>query len=116
MPIIPASFTSADELAAREGRTLVYKHSPTCELCGWSNHVLGKMAAQDDVTLELVDVFAQRPLSQAIAAHFGVRHESPQVLVIEDGQVVWHASHRGVAPDRVRAALAGSDAGLGARF
>ena len=115
MPIIPASFTSADDLAAREGRTIVYKHSPTCELCSWSHHVLGKMAVQDDVTFELVDVLAQRPLSQAIAARFDVRHESPQILVIEDGEVLWHASHRGVAPDRVRAALAGSREGLGAR-
>lgn len=116
MAIVPASFTSVDELAARAGRTIVYKHSPTCELCGWSHHVLGKMAAQDGVTLELVEVFAQRALSNAIAARFGVRHESPQILVIEDGQVIWHASHRGVAPDRVRAALEGSGEGLGARF
>lgn len=115
MPIIPARFTSADDLAAREGRTIVYKHSPTCELCSWSHHVLGKLAAQDGVTLELVDVLAQRPLSQAIATRFEVRHESPQILVIEDGRVVWHASHRGVAPDRVRAALAGSGEGFGAR-
>lgn len=77
--------------------------------------MLGKLAAEDGLTLELVDVLSQRPLSQAIEAKFGVRHESPQVLIIEDGQVVWHASHRGVAPDRVRAALAGSAAGLGAR-
>ena len=77
--------------------------------------MLGKMAAQDGVTLELVDVLSQRPLSQAIEAKFGVRHESPQILIIEDGEVMWHASHRGVAPDRVRAALAGSTEGLGAR-
>jgi len=116
MPIIPTSLTSADDLAAREGRTIIYKHSPTCSLCGWSNHVLGKLAAADGLTFELVDVFAQRALSNDIEAHFGVRHESPQVLIIEDGQVLWHASHRGVAPDRVRAALAGSGEGLGARF
>ena len=115
MPIIPLQVRSAEELAARPGRTIVYKHSPSCSLCGWSQHVLGRMAEQDGLTLELVDVLAERPLSQAIEARFGVRHESPQILVIDDGQVTWHASHRGVAPDRVRAALAGSSAGLGAR-
>lgn len=116
MPILPLETSSVAELAARPGRTIVYKHSPTCSLCSWSHHVLGKMAAEDGVTFELVDVLAQRPLSQAIEAHFGVRHESPQVLIIDDGQVTWHASHRGVAPDRVRAALAGSQEGLGARM
>ncbi len=115
MPIVPHTFSSASELASRAGRTIVYKHSPTCSLCGWSQHVLGRMAEQDGVTFELVDVLAERPLSQAIEAQFGVRHESPQILVIDDGRVTWHASHRGVAPERVRAALAGSAEGLGAR-
>lgn len=116
MPIVPTALTTAAELGARPGRTIVYKHSPTCSLCGWSNHVLGKLAAEDGLTLERVDVFTQRGLSNEIEALFGVRHESPQVLIVEDGAVVWHASHRGVAPDRVRAALAGSSEGLGARL
>lgn len=115
MPIIPHSFASAEALATRAGRTIVYKHSPTCSLCSWSIHVLGKLAEQDGVTLELVDVLSQRPLSRDLEAHFGVRHESPQILVVDDGKVTWHASHRGVAPERVRAALAGSTEGLGAR-
>ncbi len=115
MPIVPITISSAQELAERAGRTIVYKHSPTCTLCGWSHHVLGKLAAEEGLTLELVDVLAQRPLSQDIERAFGVRHESPQVLIIDDGRVTWHASHRGVAPERVRAALAGSAEGLGAR-
>ena len=115
MPIIPTALRSAHELAARPGRTIIYKHSPTCSLCGWSQHVLGKMADEDGVTLELIDVFQRRALSNELEAHFGVRHESPQILIVEDGQVVWHASHRGVAPERVRAALAGNREGLGAR-
>lgn len=116
MPITPTTLRDARSLAERPGRSIIYKHSPTCSLCGWSNHVLGKLAAEDGLTFERVDVFAQRELSNDIEAHFGVRHESPQILIIEDGQVRWHASHRGVAPDRVRAALAGSGDGLGARF
>jgi bacillithiol system protein YtxJ len=116
MPIVPTALPDARALADRRGRSIIYKHSPTCSLCGWSNHVLGKLAAEEGLTLEMVDVFAQRALSNDIEAHFGVRHESPQVLIIEDGAVRWHASHRGVAPDRVRAALAGSVEGLGARL
>lgn len=115
MSIIPTNLSSASDLAARAGRTIVYKHSPTCSLCSWSIHVLGKMADQDGVTLELVDVLSQRPLSRDIEAHFGVRHESPQILIVDDGKVTWHASHRGVAPERVRAAMAGSAEGMGAR-
>jgi bacillithiol system protein YtxJ len=116
MPIIPSSFESAESLAQRAGRTIVYKHSTRCELCSWSHHVLGKLAAELDLTLERVDVLSDRPLSQDIERHFGVRHESPQVLIVDDGVVTWHASHRGVAPARVRAALEGSAEGHGARL
>ena len=116
MPIIPSEAVSAAEIAARPERSIIYKHSKTCSLCSWSNDKLGELADQDGITLELVDVIAPRALSQQIEAQFGVRHESPQILIIEDGRVLWHASHRGVAPDRVRAALAGSRDGLGARM
>jgi bacillithiol system protein YtxJ len=44
----------------------------------------------------LVDVRAQRSLSQQIAARAGVRHESPQAIVFRRGTAVWNASHSDV--------------------
>ena len=41
----------------------------------------------------LLDLLRHRDVSNAIAEKFGIRHESPQVLVIRDGEVVAHASH-----------------------
>jgi len=116
MAIVPLRLRSVDELVAQRGRTVIYKHSPTCSLCDWSEHVLERFSTEEGIELQLVDVFADRAFSQEIEARFGVRHQSPQVLIIEDGNVLWHASHRGVAPDRVRAALAGGREGLGARM
>jgi bacillithiol system protein YtxJ len=55
----------------------------------------------------LLDVLASRPLSQAVAARLGVRHESPQVLVLKDRAVRWHGSHYRVTAEAVRKALAG---------
>ncbi len=116
MAIVPLRHGSVDDLMAQPGRTVIYKHSPTCSLCGWSKHVLGRFSSEENVELQLVDVFENRAFSLELAARFGIRHESPQVLIIENGEVLWHASHRGVAPDRVRGALAGSLEGLGARM
>ena len=45
-------------------------------------------------------------LSRDIAAAVGVRHESPQVLILRDGHVAWHGSHWRVTQDAVRDALA----------
>ena len=43
-----------------------------------------------------VDVRAQRPLSQQIAARSGVEHESPQVIIFRRGTPVWNASHQDI--------------------
>ncbi len=42
----------------------------------------------------LVDVRAERPLSQQIAARSGVEHESPQVIIFRRGTPIWNASHQ----------------------
>lgn len=115
MTLIPIAFESAAALASAPGRTVVYKHSPSCSLCLWSIAEVRRFAAAEGLTVHQVDVLAQRSLSNAIEAQFGVRHESPQVLVIEDGRVTWHGSHRALRAERLTAALAGDDAAQGAR-
>jgi bacillithiol system protein YtxJ len=40
-----------------------------------------------------VEVWSHREVSNAVAKRFGVRHETPQVLFVRDGLVVWSASH-----------------------
>ena len=54
-----------------------------------------------------MDVRRHHALGQAVAARTGVRHESPQVLLLAGGGAVWSASHRGVTAAAVAAALAG---------
>lgn len=116
MPILPISADSPEALTAPPGRTIIYKHSPACSLCSWSIHEVADFAESAGVTVFQVDVLRQRPLSQAIEAHFGVRHESPQVLIIDDGRVTWHGSHRALSAERLLAAASGNDASIGARF
>lgn len=115
MPVQPISVDSVEALAAASGTTIIYKHSSTCSLCWVSAREMAKLSTEDGVTVHQLDVFGQRALSNAIEEHFGVRHESPQVLILEEGQLAWHASHRAVTAERVRAALAGRRGGAGAR-
>jgi len=116
MPLVPIAIDTPAELATSPGRTIVYKHSPACSLCSWSIHEVADFANESGVTVHQVDVLRQRPLSQAIEAHFGVRHESPQVLIIEDGAVRWHASHRALTAARLQAALEGDYSAPGTRW
>ena len=116
MPLPPTRFQTVEDISRSSGTVVLYKHSPTCSLCQWSIREVERFAEQQGVDVHLIDVFTDRPLSQAIAAHYGVRHESPQVLILEDGTVRWHASHRALTAARLSAALAGDHSAPGARM
>lgn len=93
-----------DALLAGSARVpvILFKHSHTCGI----SHMARESLAGGHVPApvhELV-VQRQRALSDAIASRLGVRHESPQVLVVAGGAVVWHTSHAGVTAARVSAA------------
>jgi bacillithiol system protein YtxJ len=47
-----------------------------------------------------------RALSDRLARLVGVRHESPQVLILVNGRAAWHTSHAGVTWQRVAEAWA----------
>jgi len=97
-----------DELL-RESQThpvVIFKHSPTCGTSAMAHDALSDLLEGDGPQVHLVDVLSARPVSQAIATRLGVRHESPQVLVLADGAVRWHGSHYRVTADAVRRAVA----------
>ena len=62
---------------------------------------MGRVGAE----VALVDVRRRHRLGQAIAARSGVRHESPQVLVLRGGVAVWAADHRDITTEAVAEAV-----------
>jgi bacillithiol system protein YtxJ len=87
---------------------LVFKHSYTC---GISAEALDELHATSDVdpNYAMVTVQTHREVSNAISKKLGVRHETPQALLIRNGKVVWAASHFRVTADAVRKALNGAE-------
>lgn len=77
---------------------LLFKHS---DRCGTSFEALDEILAhralrrrsEQAVRYAMVTVQDNRELSNAIAERFGIRHETPQVLLFRNGQLVWTASH-----------------------
>jgi bacillithiol system protein YtxJ len=90
----------------------VFKHSFTC---GTSAEALDELiehlnedivaAGGPDTTYAIVTVQTHREVSNAVATRLGVRHETPQALLIRNGRVVWAASHFRVTADAVKKAL-----------
>jgi bacillithiol system protein YtxJ len=95
-------------LAASDERPLLlFKHSPTC---GVSAEALDELVAhlndrRGDADYALVVVQTHREVSNAVARKLGVRHETPQALLIKEGRAVWSASHFRVTAGAVEAAL-----------
>jgi bacillithiol system protein YtxJ len=76
---------------------ILFKHSPTCGMSGMALKVVEVFLGEHpDVSAWIVDVLAQRPLSQRIAERAGIRHESPQVILFQRGVPCWNESHYGI--------------------
>lgn len=85
----------------------IFKHSVSC---GISAHVKHSLESQWNVADEALDIYYLdlinfRPISNEIASRFGVMHQSPQILLIKDGKVIYHSSHMAVTAGNIETAL-----------
>ena len=77
---------------------LIFKHSTRCSV---SRFVLnefksGYSFSEVDFTAYFLDLLRYREISNAVAQQFDVVHQSPQLLIINNGKAVAHASHENV--------------------
>jgi bacillithiol system protein YtxJ len=87
---------------------LLFKHSYSCGISAEALDELVEYLNSDrpgSVRYAMVTVQTHRDVSNAVAAKLGVRHETPQALVIRNGRVVWTASHFRVTAKAVDAAI-----------
>ena len=85
---------------------LIFKHSTQCSISGHVYQDFAEFAAGiPELGSAIVLVIENRGLSNAITERLGIRHESPQVLLIKNGLVVWHASHWSITPESLSSAL-----------
>jgi bacillithiol system protein YtxJ len=94
---------AVDELLARsqDAPVIVFKHSSTCPISAAAYREMSQV--EEDIALVVVQ--RARGLSQKIAAQTGIRHESPQAIILRRGQVVWSASHWSITSEAVTAAV-----------
>jgi bacillithiol system protein YtxJ len=91
---------------SKTGPVVIFKHSTQCSLSAQAyEEFTGFVEAARGLVCGAVLVIENRRLSDAIAERFGVRHESPQALLIKDGNVVWHASHWSITSGSLNDAL-----------
>jgi bacillithiol system protein YtxJ len=79
---------------------VIFKHSTTCSVSFFANkNLLREMKDLDNQTFEIyyLDLITYRAISNTIASHYQVTHESPQLLFIKDGVCIYDASHSEVS-------------------
>lgn len=78
---------------------LIYKHSIRCSISRASLDRLERNWKEDEMAAMkpyFLDLLSFRNISNEIVNTFNVEHESPQVLVIKNGEVIYHNSHFGI--------------------
>jgi bacillithiol system protein YtxJ len=68
---------------------VIFKHSLTCPISANAYEEMNEF----DGDVALIEVQRARELSAEIEDRLGVAHESPQVIVLSNGEVIWSASH-----------------------
>jgi bacillithiol system protein YtxJ len=97
------SIEKLEELFEKSNKTpvVLFKHSVTCPI---STGVYTEVSeVESDVNLVIVQ--KARDISNAIANKTGIRHESPQAIVLKNGKPVYHASHYDITAEDVENSL-----------
>ena len=86
-----------------KGYSVIFKHSTRCSVS-----LMAKRGFEADwgaipaeTPLYFLDLISHRDLSAAIAEIFQVHHESPQVLLIKDGECILDSSHSDISADEI---------------
>lgn len=68
---------------------VIFKHSNACGISSAAYREMEKLESP----VNLLEVQTAREVSRELADLTGIRHETPQVIILKDGKAVWNASH-----------------------
>jgi len=98
-----SSETDVEEALADSygNKVVIFKHSTRCHI---SKRVLKNFEKQvkksdKEAIYYFLDLLSYRSISDAIAERLEVQHQSPQMIVVENGIAVRNASHQNISLD-----------------
>lgn len=104
------SLESAEQLAQikqQQGYSIIFKHSMRCSISLMAKRRLemDHDTVPQDLPVYFLDLIKHRDISNQIAQEFHVHHESPQLLVIKNGECILDQSHGGISMDEAMSVL-----------
>lgn len=97
------SIEKLDDLFARSHNApvLIFKHSSSCGVSAGIQRQMKEL----DAEINIVVVQTARDISNEIAERTGIRHETPQAIILRNGEAVHYASHYSINPWEIEAEL-----------
>ena len=83
--------------------SVIFKHSAACGTSAFALRNMEEVLSEtaENVDFYIIEVRSQRELSNYVAQKTGVRHESPQLILIKNGEALWNVSHSAIYPKSV---------------
>src|ERR1700761_4861708 len=81
---------------------VIFKHSIRCGTSGMAKNRLEKANSPEQADFYFLDIIRHRNISNKIAEDFNIQHESPQVLLIENGNCVYNESHLSIDMEEIK--------------
>ncbi|QPH41457.1 bacillithiol system redox-active protein YtxJ [Pedobacter endophyticus] len=102
------SLDQLNEIKAANGYSLIFKHSTRCSISAMAkrNFEFSWDVIPEDTKLYFLDLIAYREISNEVSHLFQVTHQSPQILLIKDGDCVLEASHSDISAEEVAEVIA----------
>jgi len=90
-----------DGIKQHPGYSLIFKHSTRCSISMMAKRrfELDWDKIPSEIPLYFLDLIKYREISGQIATDFAVHHESPQLLLIKDGECILDQSHGEISVD-----------------
>jgi bacillithiol system protein YtxJ len=74
-------------------KIIIFKFSPSCPISLRKESEFDDWVSQREIEYVKVNVISERDISNKIAEIFNIKHESPQIIFIENGKPAYFASH-----------------------
>jgi bacillithiol system protein YtxJ len=80
---------------------IIFKHSTTCSISSMAKRRLERQWNIDEARADIhyLDLLSYRNISNKIAADLGVTHQSPQIIIVKNGQAIFNTSHNDIGVD-----------------
>src|SRR5687768_874700 len=84
---------------------VIFKHSSRCSVSSMAKGRLERGTPPPDIDFYFLDLIKYRDISNKIVEEFSVYHESPQILLIKNGECVYDESHLGISMAEIEAVV-----------